>query len=645
MSPLIPVACARDCYDTCRLLADVRGGKLVQVRASPEFPTKGMLCPKAIADPRRVYSRSRILYPYVRTASGFKRVSWDEAISIIASKLSELLSEPSKILYLEYAGNIGLVTRYFSRRMWNFIRAARTDYSICDAGGEAALKLIYGSTYGILPRDYTKVKLFILWGFNPVVSAPHLFRLISEVRSEKNTPLIAIDIRRSETAKLSDLYIKVKPGSDGILALGIASYLISKGKVDEEFINKYVHGFKEFSNLVRKYDLDFVEERTGVPKQDVIELAEVMYELRPFCVLMGYGLQRRHGGGEIIRSIAALPAVLGVHRGFYYGNRDGLNIDFNYIAGADLGEPSRVVSMQKVGHHLARGEFKLVYIHLTNPAATLPNLQKVIEGISREDVLTAVHDTHWSDTAKLADVVLPAPTFYEKFDFVCGYWHNLIFLNEAVIEPLGESLSEAEVMRELARELNLPESVAPDFMEVIKGALGSEVFSRLLRDKVAEVPYKPLAQYQTPTRKIELYSTKAAERGLPPLPNPPSGEVLQYGEFLLITSAHPNYMHTGFEDVYGDVPAVAVINYDDAADLGVKEGDTVELYNSLGRVIVRVAISSDVPRRVIWMPRHALGLNGVRINVLVSDSTEDLGGGSVTNSTKVKVRKVRFRPQ
>ena len=640
MGRSVPIACARDCYDTCRLLAEVSGGKLVRVRASNELTTRGILCPKAIADPMRVYSHSRILYPYVKAVKGFRRVSWGEALSMVTSRLGELLNDPSKILYLEYAGNIGLVTRYFSRRLWHYIRAVRTDYSICDAGGEEALKLTYGSTYGMLPKDYSRVKLFIFWGFNPVASAPHIFSLINEVRSSKGASVVTIDIRDSETAKLSDVHVRIKPGSDGVLALGIANYLISEGKIDEEFIKKYVHGFREFSEHVSKYDLRTVEELTGVLKDEVIDLAEALYESRPFCILMSYGLQRRVGGGEIVRSIAALPAILGVHRGFYYGNRDGLALDFKYIEGSHLGAPSKVISMQKVGEHLARGDFKFVYIHLTNPAATLPNLSSVIEGLKRSDVFVVVHDTHWSDTAKVADVVLPAPTFYEKQDVVCGYWHNYIFLNEPVIEPLGESLSEAELMREIAGQLNLSPSVAPDYFTVIRGAIGNEVFGKLMKEKVAELPYKPLSEYQTPTGKIELYSTIAAAKGLSPLPNPPGGEVLAEDEYLLITSAHPSYMHTQFEDVYGDVPPDVMINDSDARNLGVSDGDVIELFNKLGRVHVRAKVSSDVPQGVLWIPRHARGLDGKRVSVLMSDDIEEIGGGSVLNSTRVKIRKV-----
>ena len=641
MSQLIPVACARNCYDNCRLIAEVSDGKIVRVKASNDLITRGILCPKAIADPMRIYSRSRVLYPYVRTVKGFKKVSWDEALSLVTSRLGELLNNPSEILYLEYGGNIGLMTRYFSRRLWHFIKAAVTDYSICDAGGEEALKLMYGSTYGILPKDYSRVKLFIFWGFNPVVSAPHMFNLIKDVRSRGGASIVTIDIRSSETAKLSDVHVRIKPGSDGVLALGIANYLISEGKIDEEFIKKYVHGFKKFSEHVSKYDLRTVEELTGVPRDEVTDLAEALYESRPFCILMSYGLQRRVGGGEIVRSIASLPAILGVHRGFYYGNRDGLYLDYKHIQGLHLWSPSRVISMQKVGKYLARGDFKFVYVHLTNPAATLPNSNKVVEGLKRSDVFVVVHDTHWSDTAKLADVVLPAPTFYEKRDVVCGYWHNYIYLNEPVIKPLGYSLSEAEVMGKLAEQLNLSSSVVADPLKVIREAVGDEVFSKLLREGVAEIPYRPLSEYQTPTGKIELYSTSAAARGLSPLPNPPSGEVLSEGEYLLITSAHPHYMHTQFEDVYGVIPSDVTINDSDARKLGVSDRDVVELYNEFGRVLMRVKVSSDVPQGVLWSPRHAEGVDGKRVSVLMSDDVEEVGEGSVLNSTRVKVRKVK----
>jgi len=386
--------------------------------------------------------------------------------------------------------------------------------------------------------------MFVLWGFNIAVSAPHMLHLLLNLRKTNGSKIVSIDIRTTETSRLSDEVIVVRPGTDGVLALGIANYLVENDMINKEFIEKNVYGFKEFSEHVRKYSLDYVEAKTGVKKNVIKGLAESLYEKRPSLMLIGYGLQRRYGGGEIVRSIASLSVLLGIPRGHYYNNRYGLEIDFNHITGADRWKSSRVISMQRVSRMLYKGEFKFVYSHLINPAVTLPNRNMFVKGISENSVFLVTHDTHWTDTAQISTLVLPAPTFYEKPDYIAGYWHNYVFRNLPAIEPLGESLPEFEVMRLLSKELNLPVDVYSNYDDVIKESIGEKAFNELISKGWTRVRYKKIDVFQTPTRKIELVSTYAKERALPPLPTPPEGEILEEDEYLLVTSAHPLYMHT-----------------------------------------------------------------------------------------------------
>ncbi len=636
------VACPRDCYNTCRLRIDFRGPKPASIRGDDNWLTKGVTCPRAARDLERVYSPLRILYPMMNIGKKgvSKKISWDEALDIIVSKLREVLttSGPGNVLLIDYAGNRGLLTRHASRRLWNKLRAARTDYTICDAAGAAALRLVYGSTYGVYPEDLKDYKMIIIWGFNPIVSAIHMWRHIRGVR-ERGGLLVSIDVRRSETAKHSDLFIRVRPGSDGVLALGIARYLVDNNLVDKEFIGKHTYGFREFVKILSKYSLDYVEEKTGVTRRDIIELAELMTRYKPFAIFIGYGLQRRAGGGEIVRAVSVLPALLGIHRGFYYSNTDGLPIDFNTIEGQHLGSPSRIISMEKVGEHLAREEFSFVYVYLANPAATLPNSSRVIEGLKK--TFLVVHETHWSDTAKIADIVLPAPTFMEKLDVVYSYWHNYLYLNRPVIEPLGEALGEYQLMCELAKRLGMRDydKICPDPLDLLSRGLGPDTMKELLDNGMARLKPKPRNEYQTPTGKIELYSARALENNLPPLPSPLE-EFIHEREFNLVSSAHSLYIHTQFEDVYGPVPGRVYISLDDARDLGIHDGDYVELYNDKGAIVLRSRISTDVPRGVLWVPRHAQGLNNVRISVLLDDGVESLGGGAIINSTQVRIRMI-----
>ena len=415
--------------------------------------------------------------------------------------------------------------------------------------------------------------------------------------------------------------------------------------IDREFIDRYIYGFEKFVEYISRYTLDYIEKVTGVPRGRIIKLAEFMYKYRPFAIFIGYGIQRRRGGGEIVRAIATLPALLGIHRGFYYSNTDGLPINFDLIEGTYLGQPSRIVSMERIGELLSQGELKFVYIHLHNPAATLPNSSKVIEGLKRRDVFVVVHDTHWSDTARLANVVLPAPTFLEKFDVVYSYWHNYLYLNEPVVEPLGEALGEFHLMCELAKKLKVDNytEICRDPIDLLRLALDSEILDKLLKEGFAELSPKPRNVYQTPTGRIEFYSLRAREKGLSPLPSPPEGDTVLEGEFLLISSAHPLYIHTQFEDVYGPIPSYVHINPRDAERLHLDDGEVVEVYNDRGAILVRVKIDDGVVERTLWIPRHARSIDGKRVSVLLDDDVEELGGGAILNSTRVRIRKPQHK--
>jgi len=636
------VGCPRDCYDTCRLRVYVENGKMSRIEAVKDRLTQGMLCPRAAKDVERVYSSLRILYPVINIGGVFRKIEWDRALETLVHQLSYTLEKwgPEKVLFLEYAGNRGILTRYASRRLWNFLGVARTDGSMCDYSGAKALRLVYGSTYGVFPSDIEKLRTVLIWGFNPAVSAIHLWAKVLGVK-DRGGRIITIDARLSETARQSTDFVLVKPGSDGYLALGMARYLLDRGYIDTDFAKKYVYGFESFLEHVKRYDLDKVERVTGVPKSKVAELAESIALGKPFAILIGYGLQRRRGGGEIVRAISALPALLGIHRGFYYSNTDGLPINLAAVDGSDRWGPRKIVSMEKVGEELARGEYRFVYIHLHNPVATLPQAEKVVEGIKRNDVFVVVHETHWTDTAKVADLVLPAPTFYEKLDAVFSYLHNIVYLNKPVIDPLGESIGEYQLMCEVAKRLT-PSSysdICADPDEILVHAFGRENAEKLLKNGYVELDPMPRDVYQTPTGKIELYSTIAAKEGLPPVPTPPEGDSAEEDELILISSAHPLYIHTQFEDVYGPNQGEMYISPEDAQKRGISSGDVVEVFNKRGSVVMRIRVDSSLTKGVAWAPRQAYTLDGKRINVLVDDDV-DVYGGATINSTRIRIRKL-----
>ncbi len=627
------------------MVAKVVGGRLTSIKGDEKhFLTRGFLCPRGVMDVERLY-KNRILYPHIRLREkpgrGFRRVSWNEALNLVAERLRSTLKDygPKAVLHLEFAGNMGLITWYFSQRLWNAIGAVKTDYSICSKSGHEALSLHYGSSYGRLPEEIPDMKLLVFWGFNAAISAPHIWSLAREARRE-GALIAVIDPRRSETAERADLWISPRPGTDVALAYGVARHLIEEGYVDLDFIREWTEGYERYVSKVMEWSRSRVEELTGVEWSDIEELGEAYGSFKPSLTLIGFGLQKSLQGAEAVRAVSLIPALLGLHRGFYYSNSRGWLIDIPYLTGERWRKPSRVVSQVSLGSRIERGEFKFIFIYNMNPLLTLPDQGALRRGLMRDDVFVVLHETHWTETADYSDVILPAPTFLEKEDLVIPYSHNYIRVSRRAVEPLGESRDEIWVMRELARRLGVKQDwIFEDPWEALRraleGALENGAFEDLLQGKPLRLRMRNRAHYPTPSGKIEFYSKRAEEEGLPPLPS----QFLPEEEgYILLNSATLNYTHTQFREVYGEIPAIVMINEGDAERIGIEKGGIVTLYNELGEVKVKAIVTDQVPKGVLWSPRQLRGLNGEPQNLLVTGETQRIGGGPIFNSTRVRIR-------
>ena len=646
----VKTVCSRDCPDACSLTVEVENGRITSVRGEKGHPvTRGLTCPRAASDPERVYSQDRILYPHIRVGAGpdgdFRRASWDEALDLASNRLKGVIERegPSRVLHLDYAGNTGLLSYPFFQRLWNALGAAGHDSSLCSASGHAALALHHGLSYGLQPEELPKMGAILFWGFNAMVSSPHLWALARRARDEAGATVIAVDPRESETARGSDVWLSPRPGSDVSLAFGLARCLIEGGFVDEGFIKEWTRGFDAFREEALRWTPNRVEEVTGVEWGRVEALAHTIGACRPLAVMIGIGLQKSLQGAEAVRAVSLIPSLLGQHRGFYYTNSLGRFIDYAYITGEGLTEEKRdVVSQVALGEHLDGGRFGFVYVNGMNPAVTLPDQGRVRRGLSREDVFVVVHDTHWNETARLADVVLPAPTYLEKDDLVIADSHPYVRRSVKVVDPLGESRWEVGVMRDLAGRLGVDDEwVYEDpwaaVERAMEGAFEDGIFRDLESGSVLKLRTVPEELYQTPSGKIEFLSARAMEAGVSPLPVQlplSAGE----GEFVLLTSAVPRYLHSQFRDVHGPIPPVAWISREDAERLGVEEGEPVTIFNGLGSVDVRAVVTGRVPRGVLWSPRLSTGLNGSPQNLLTSPEIQSIGGGPVFNSTRVKAK-------
>ncbi|MBN2663956.1 MAG: molybdopterin-dependent oxidoreductase [Bacteroidales bacterium] len=640
--PTFKTTCARDCYDSCGMIVEADDNQnIISVKGDINHPiTKGFLCPRGTKDNIRLHN-NRVNEPNTLINQKHTVVDWNTAIKEVATKLQQTINEYGKqsVLYLDYAGNEGLINNIFAKRLWNFLSVTQTDGALCTATGHNALNLHYGNSYGIQPTLLPNKKLIVFWGFNPIVTAPHFWRLSLEARKKNNAKIIVIDPIRTASAKKADVFLQIKAGTDTSLAYQIINLLISNNKHDSNFIKNQTIGFEKLKQKSNEFLLKNTAELTNISEKNIIELANFYAQDKLSATMIGVSLQKRNEGAEPIRAISFIPAILGLERGFFYSNSRALNINTSIIAGDFLSKNKKIVSQVNLSELVYRNKFKFIFVNSTNPVKTLPNPSKFIEGLKKNDIYIAVNETHWSETAKIANVVFPVPTFFEKEDVMLSWGHNYTRISEKCSKKITNSKTEVEIMTLLAQEIGISNKhIFTSAMKVIEKEFENQSLNekKLKSGNLVELKIKKNSFYNTPSKKIEFYSLPAEKSGLSPLPKQP--DIIK-NSFVLITSAVARYTNTQFKEVYGKFEHSIYINYDDAKELSINDNDKVILENENARLIFTAKISSDIAKKVIWAQRQIDDINGESINNLTTAKAQDFGKGPKFNSTLVKIFK------
>lgn len=643
----VKTVCHRDCPDTCFLDVGVSDRKILSVRGSREHPiTQGFVCPRGKGDPQRVYSSKRVLYPHVKQSGKWKRVGWDKALSRLTAKLQSALASggPESVLLYDYPGNQGVLAWQFPQRIWQALGATTTDYSLCASSGRAAISLHYGMSYGVQLEDLAEMEVITFWGNNAKVSAPHHWALAARARKNRNALLIAVDPRNSSTAESADIHLSPRPGTDVALAFGMAREVIVADGVDQRFIDEWTVGYEEFKREALSWTPDRVEQVTGVNRKKLKAVADLYLRRRPAAFMIGLGLQKSSEGTEAVRAVALLPALLGYHRGFHYSESQGRQVNWNALSGRGLTrKKGRVVSQVSLGKRLASGEFGFVFVLGSNPAVTLPDQKSVRHGLARKDVFVAVQDTHWSETARFANLVLPAATYLEKTDVNVSDHHRYCRLSNKAVDPLGESRSEIDVMREIAQRLKLSEPwlFADPWQALATAFTGSftdKSFDDLLNGEILQLKSRRKSEYQTPSGRIEFFASRASDTGAHGIPLQRECSENR-DELTLLNSSLRNYTHSQFTDVHGPIPPLVWINEKDAHAKGIEAGHTVILYNERGEVPVKAVVNNKVGPGLLWAPRPLTGLDGTPLNMLATGTAQKIWGGPKFGHLKVRLRK------
>lgn len=665
--------CSLDCPDQCGLLLHKEAGRIVKVEGDPAHPiTQGAICNKVRHMAERLYDPARLRYPLKRTGKkgdgAFERISWEEAIETIVSKWKTLIATEGaeSILPYSFYGNMGRIgAEGMDRRFFHRLGASRLEYTICEAAGTAGYHYTMGGSYGTSPEDTVHAKLIVMWGINAVSTNLHQIVLAEKAR-KNGARIVAIDVHRNRTAKWADWFIPVRPGTDAALALGLMHILFEEGMTDESFLQTYTVGHEKLREHVKSYDPAFVSSVTGVPVEDIYELARLYGRTTPSFIRIGNGIQHHDNGGMCVRTIACLPALTGqwMYRGGGAIKGNGSYLEFNKAALQRpqlRKQPARFINMNLLGNALLELDPPIhsLYVYNSNPAVVAPHAGKVRQGLMREDLFTVVHDLFLTETARYADLVLPATSSFENHDIYRSYWHHYVQLQLPAIEPYGESKSNPDVFRLLAQGMGFEEEALRDSNEdMIRQALNNPAnpnlegitYERLREEQYVRANVRPLfpGKLPTPSGKIELYSKAMELKGLPPLPTytPLPTDEDKDLPFQFIPAPNHNFLNSTFshhaQHVRLEGEPKLYMHTEDAASLGIQSGERVRVRNSRGSCELTASVGDDVlPGTVVSQGLWADEEGSSRlVNALTPDRVADMGGGAVFFSGRVQVEKL-----
>jgi len=660
-------ACGHDCPDTCAWLVEVADGHALSLRGDPGHPfTRGTLCGKVNHYLERVHHPDRILSPLRRTGPKgqgcFRQISWTEALTEIAERWRQIMDESGAeaILPFSSAGNQGLIHHSsLDQRLMGLLGASRLDRNICGAVAHAGLCATQGNGVGINPEDIVHSRLIVLWGTNTIVTNLHLWPVIEEAR-RRGARIICIDPIRTRTAEACDWHLQIRPGTDTVLALAVMHVLIRDGYVDQDYVSRYASGYSELVECVQQWTPVRAAEITQLSPSDIEQFAREYATIQPSLLRPLIGLEHHRNGAMMFRTIACLPVLIGAWKqlggglsrstgAFQYSL---LNID-RLLMPETHRTDVRTLNMRDLGRDLCSETLsppiRSLLVWNANPAATMPNQPLVRRGLLREDLFTVVHDLFLTDTARFADLVLPATSQIEHIDLVPAWGHHYLTLNLPAIAPRGESVANTELFRRLASALGRSEPWLQDSDEtLIQTALdsGHPMLRGITLDALKThgwmhlnhpADWRPFANggFPTPSGKAELCAPSLQDLRVDPLPGPGDIQLPPPGMLQLISNKTLYFLNTGYSDMdlhcRREGRLEVDVHPDDAAARNLHDGQLVTVSNDQGEIAAWCRVSTKVVRGVARLPfgglKDALGRRA-HVNQLTPEQPTDWAGGS-----------------
>jgi anaerobic selenocysteine-containing dehydrogenase len=686
------------------MLIDVENDRVVSVRGHPDHPfTRGGLCVKVNHYEERVHSADRVLHPLRRVgAKGegkFERISWDAALGELATKWQAIIAQhgPTAILPYSYLGTEGILNGLNAGdAFFNRLGASISERTFCDSGSCTGYIMTVGPTAGVDPEAFLYSKYIVLWACNTISTNLHHWQVIKEAQS-RGAKVVVIDPVRNLTARHADWHIPIRPGTDAALALAMMNVIISEGLTDRDYIDRYTVGYDELAARAARFSPERAADITGVPAADIRKLAREYATTQPSVIRIGVAIERHSGGGQAVRAMSCLPALVGAWRkpggGILQLPVWAFPVKWDALMRPDWIKPgTRVINQWQLGQALTGAlaldpPIRSLFVYNSNPAVVAPDQDRVFAGLAREDLFTVVSEHFITDTARYADIVLPATTQMEQFDIMFSWGHFYLSVNNQAIPARGEAVPNTELFRRLAKAMGIDdpffarhdEEIAMDSIDWTHPAMQGIDMARLKRVGYARLnlpvaqQYAPHAEgnFLTPSGKCEFKASMAAggnfvlplfRQGsnehqdgspidalpdyLPPRESRATNAELatRYPLNILSPKAHA-FLNSGYANIarqlhHAGDPHV-VIHPDDASARGVSDGTWVEVFNDRGTFRAVAQVSAEVMRGVVVAP---LGYwasttpGGRTVNAVNATRFADMGRAPTFSDNLVEVR-------
>jgi len=682
-------ACPHDCPSTCALEVEIIDERTIgRVRGAQDNSyTAGVICAKVARYAERVHNRDRLLAPLLRKgekgAGEFTPISWDDALDLVAERLlrAEERHGAQAVWPYYYAGTMGLVMRDGIHRLRHAKKYSGFHSTICVNPAYTGFAAGTGKIAGPDPREMAKSDLVVIWGTNAANTQVNVMTHAIRARKERGAKIVAVDVYMNATMEQADLAMLVRPGTDGALACAVMHCLFRDGKADQAYLARYADATDELEAHVRTRGPEWAARITGCDAATIEEFARLVGATKRAYFRLGYGFSRSRNGAVNMHAASCIPTVTGAWQyeggGAFHNNADIYHWNKSMIEGHDARDPAvRMLDQSRIGAILCGDADALaggppvtaLFIQNTNPVSVAPEQTRVKQGFARDDLFVCVHEQVMTETAKMADVVLPATTFLEHDDMYQGGGHQHILLGPKLVEPPGECRSNHEVICALASRLGAKHpGFAMSARELIDWTLQNSGWGTLAElegkrwidcqpdfetshylrgfnwpdGKFRFKPDWPNVPFRSPWRAGPF------DR-MPALPD--HWEVIEEADeahpFRLATSPARNFLNSTFNETPTSLtkegrPEV-MMHPADAAATGIADGDEVVLGNARGEVRLHARLFDGVRRGVliaesIW-PNHAYP-DGRGINTLTGADAIAPYGGAAFHDNKVWIRR------